>query len=75
LTQNLANRLARIVNDQTGLAGNYDFSIEWDPQTDADSAGPSLFTVLKERLGLRLETQKGKMEVLVVDGAERASDN
>lgn len=75
LTQNLANRLGRIVRDKTGLAGNYDFSIEWDPQSDAESAGPSLFTVLKEKLGLRLETQMGHMDVLVVDSAEKASDN
>jgi uncharacterized protein (TIGR03435 family) len=75
LTQNLANRLGRVVTDQTGLSGKYDFSIEWDPQSDAESAGPSLFTVLKEQLGLRLETQKGHMDVLVVDSAEKASDN
>lgn len=75
LTQNLANRLGRIVSDKTGLAGNYDFSIEWDSQSDVESAGPSLFTVLKEKLGLRLETQKGHMDVLVVDTAEKASDN
>ena len=75
LTQNLANRLGRVVTDKTGLAGKYDFAIEWDPQSDADSAGPSLFTVLKEQLGLRLETQKGHMDVLVIDSAEKASDN
>lgn len=75
LTQNLANRLGRMVTDQTGLTGKYDFAIEWDPQSDAESAGPSLFTVLKEQLGLRLETQKGHVDVLVVDSAEKASDN
>lgn len=58
LTGNPGNRLGRIVGDKTGLTGNYDFSIEWDPQSDAESAGPSLFTVLKEKPGLRLETQK-----------------
>jgi uncharacterized protein (TIGR03435 family) len=75
LTQNLANRLGRVVTDQTGLTGKYDFAIEWDSQSNAESAGPSLFTVLKEQLGLRLETQKGHMDVLVVDSAEKASDN
>jgi uncharacterized protein (TIGR03435 family) len=75
LTQNLANRLGRVVTDQTGLTGKYDFAIEWDPQSDEEPAGPSLFTVLKEQLGLRLETQKGHMDVLVVDSAEKASDN
>jgi len=75
LAQNLGNRLGRIVIDKTGLTGKYDFAIEWDPQSDAESTGPSLFTVLKEQLGLRLETQKGHMDVLVVDSAEKASDN
>jgi uncharacterized protein (TIGR03435 family) len=75
LTQNLGNRLERIVTDKTGLISNYDFAIEWDPQSGAESAGPSLFTVLKEKLGLRLETQKGQIETLVVDRAERPSEN
>jgi uncharacterized protein (TIGR03435 family) len=75
LTQNLGNRLERIVTDKTGLSGNYDFAIEWDPQSGAESAGPSLFTVLKEKLGLRLETQKGPFEMLVIDSAERPSEN
>jgi uncharacterized protein (TIGR03435 family) len=75
LTQNLANRLGRVVTDRTGLNGKYDFAIEWDSQSDAEAAGPSLFTVLKEQLGLRLEAEKGHMEVLVVDSAEKASDN
>jgi uncharacterized protein (TIGR03435 family) len=75
LTQNLANRLGRIVTDRTGLTGKFDFAIEWDPQSDAEAAGPSLFTVLKEQLGLRLDTEKGHMDVLVVDSAEKPSDN
>lgn len=75
LTQNFGNRLERIVTDKTGLTGNYDFAIEWDPQWSAESAGPSIFTVLKEKLGLRLETQKGQIETLVVDRAEKPSEN
>ncbi len=82
LTQNLGNRLQRIVIDKTGLAGNYDFAIEWDAQSEAEAGGPSGFTVLpsvfavlKDKLGLRLEAEKGQVRTLVVDDAEKVPDN
>jgi uncharacterized protein (TIGR03435 family) len=43
-----------------------------DTQTDA---GPSLFTAVEEQLGLRLETAKAPVPVLVVDHIERPSEN
>jgi uncharacterized protein (TIGR03435 family) len=45
------------------------------PSSDADAAGPSLFTALQEQLGLRLESGKGQTEILVVDHVERTSEN
>lgn len=75
LASNLGNQLGRIVLDKTGLRGAYDFTVEWDPEPAADSAGPSIFTGLQEQLGLRLESQEGPVEVLVIDSAERASEN
>jgi uncharacterized protein (TIGR03435 family) len=75
LASNLGNRLGRFVLDQTGLQGDYDFSFEWDPDQTGDSPGPSIFTALREQLGLRLESQKGPMRVLVIDSAEKASQN
>ena len=75
LTKNLGNQLGRIVIDKTGLSGAYDWTLEWDPDPAADSTRPSLVTALQVQLGLRLEAQKGPMEVLVIDRAEHASEN
>lgn len=75
LASNLGNQLGRFAVDKTGLTGAYDFTFEWDPDQAADSTGPSIFTALREQLGLRLESQKGPVEILVIDSAEKASEN
>jgi uncharacterized protein (TIGR03435 family) len=80
LARNLASVVSREVADDTGIAGNYDMSMEYAPYDDSltpkpDTAGPSLFTALQEQLGLRLESRKGPVEVFVIDHAERPSEN
>jgi uncharacterized protein (TIGR03435 family) len=45
------------------------------PVPTADASGPSLFTVLQDELGLKLESTKGPVEVLVIESAEKASEN
>ena len=85
----LSQQLGRTVLDKTGLTGKYDFTLQWTPDEsqgppgppgmDAapppDSLGPSIFTAIQEQLGLKLESQKGPVEILVIDHAERASEN
>jgi uncharacterized protein (TIGR03435 family) len=90
LTQSLSSQLGRPVIDRTGLKGNFDFKLEWTPDPGQPAAmpangpdappppdpnGPSIFTALQEQLGLRLESQKGPVEMLVIDKVEKPSEN
>lgn len=77
----------RIVLDRTGLTGNYDFSLTWTPDqmpqrppgapdplinsVAVDPNGPSLFTAVQEQLGLKLDSQRGPVDVVVIDRAEK----
>ena len=70
----LGKSLGRIVQDNTGITGDYDFTLAWDPDGSSDSV-PSVFAALQEQMGLRLESGKAIMDVLVVDSAEKASEN
>jgi uncharacterized protein (TIGR03435 family) len=60
------------VIDKTGLTGKYDIKIEYAPDGSAESTLPSIFTVLQDQLGLRLEPLKVSIEMLVIDHVERA---
>ena len=83
----LANQLGRPVLDRTGLKGQFDFKLEWAPDaaqasppgvdapTPAGTSGPSVFTAVQEQLGLKLESSKGPVEMLVIDHVERPSEN
>jgi uncharacterized protein (TIGR03435 family) len=56
--------------DQTGLTGQYDFTLSWD-----DNAGPALSTALREQLGLRMQADKVPVSIFLVDSAARPSAN
>ena len=45
------------------------------PAEPADSNGPSIFSALQEQLGLRLESQKGPVEIIVIERVEKPSEN
>jgi uncharacterized protein (TIGR03435 family) len=65
----------RPVIDKTGITGEYDVALEWSPEQAEASSGPSIFTALEEQFGLRLESGKGPVEILVVDSVEKPSEN
>jgi uncharacterized protein (TIGR03435 family) len=46
-----------------------------EPVAPSDSKGPSLFTALQEQLGLKLESQKGPVEIIVIERVEKPSEN
>ena len=71
----LRRQAGRPVEDHTGLKGNFDFEIEWAPEETPDSTDASLFTVLKEQLGLKLQSAKGTTETLVIDQITHPSAN
>ena len=73
--QYLAPYVNRVVVDRTGLDGRYDIVLKWSAeqqqqQTPKDDL-PSLFTALQEQLGLKLESSKAMVDVLVIDSVER----
>ena len=74
LANYVGNRLGRVVVDKTGLTPKYDFTLEWAADA-SDVSAPSLVTALREQLGLKLESQKSMVEVLVIDSIERPSIN
>jgi uncharacterized protein (TIGR03435 family) len=78
LANGLSNLLARLTVDQTGYTGTFDVELQFAPLNgdgSTDSTNPSLFTALQEQLGLKLESQKGSAEILVIDHAEKPEEN
>jgi len=68
----------RKVVDKTGLTGLYQIDLNFAPDPlppGADPNLPSLFTALREQLGLRLVSETGQVDTFVVESVERPSDN
>jgi uncharacterized protein (TIGR03435 family) len=91
LAQRLSEAMHMPVADFTGVPGKFDFKLKWtlddmqaSPPPGGDRpvavasdtvSGPSIFTALQEQLGLKLESRKVPAEVLVIDHAEKPSEN
>jgi uncharacterized protein (TIGR03435 family) len=73
--------------DRTGLTDTVDFILEWapvrnipvapgaEPEPETEPAGPTFQEALAKQLGIRLESQKAPMDVLVLDHIEHLSEN
>jgi uncharacterized protein (TIGR03435 family) len=83
LAQVLEFDLGRPVIDRTGLTGDFAIHLEWTREPDRTAAGdfpsdqsrPSIFSALQEQLGLKLESVKAPVDVLVIDRVELPSAN
>jgi uncharacterized protein (TIGR03435 family) len=88
--QALSQQAGRTIIDKTGLNGLYDIKLQWMPDTPPpnnsaatggpeaapiDQNGPSMFTAIEEQLGLRLESAKGPVDVIVIDSVQKPSEN
>jgi uncharacterized protein (TIGR03435 family) len=87
----LSTWVNRLVVDKTGLTASYDIDLQWTPDQmpfglggepssvapppPIDPNRPSIFTALQEQLGLKLDSQKGPVEVLVIDHVEQPSED
>jgi uncharacterized protein (TIGR03435 family) len=70
LAQRLSEIIGRVVLNRTGLTGRFDLDLSWAPDQNPDTPGPSIFTALQEQLGLKLESTRGPVDVLVIDRVE-----
>jgi uncharacterized protein (TIGR03435 family) len=71
----LAAHAGRTVIDQTGFGGaGFDYDLRWQPdQTKPE--GPSIFTAIEEQLGLKLVSQTGPIDVLVIESIRQPTSN
>jgi bla regulator protein BlaR1 len=75
----------RPIIDKTGLTGRFDFTLEWarerrapagfDSSVASDPIGPTPLEALRDQLGLKLESTKAAIPILVIDKVERPSEN
>jgi uncharacterized protein (TIGR03435 family) len=84
----LSTTLRTPILDKTGLEGSFDIKLQWRPDIGENGPfppsstainslpdGPSLFTALQEQLGLKLESGRGPVDVLVIDSVQRPTEN
>jgi len=84
MVQAFSAQSGRMVVDRTGLTGSWDFEMTFAPEQRGQAPGagdapasdaPSFFTAIQEQLGLKLESTRGPVEVVVVDSIEKPTDD
>ena len=61
--------------NKTGIDGHFDFNFEYAPDNQTDSMAPSIFTALREQIGLQLEPAKRPVEILIIEQVEKPGAN
>ena len=74
LAEELAGKVDRVVADRTGLSGVFYMDLEWSRDGSAADT-PSIFTALREQLGLKLEPERGDVDIVVIDRVERPAED
>jgi bla regulator protein blaR1 len=75
LVDYFSKQLNRPLLDESGLAGRYDFTLQWTPDSPSGAPGPSLSSALEQQLGLKLDARIAPVEFLVIDNVEKLSEN
>lgn len=79
LADTLRDFIGRSVVDRTGQRGLYTFDFYWDKDPNATpeqrASSGSIYTAVQEELGLKLESATAPLQVLVIDSAEKPSEN
>jgi uncharacterized protein (TIGR03435 family) len=75
LVYRLAQSLKRPVANETGIQGNFDFTIEWQEDDAGTDDNVLLLGALQQQVGLKLEARAGDVEVVVIDHAEKPVAN
>jgi uncharacterized protein (TIGR03435 family) len=83
LARELAKTVGRVVVDKTEVKGKFDVTLQWTPDegparlngVPISDPPPAIFTAIQEQLGLKLEPQKGPVQVVVVDHVEMPTEN
>jgi uncharacterized protein (TIGR03435 family) len=80
LCQILEHETRRLVIDQTQLKDSYAVKLQWARDvakgtSEPDTSRPSLFTAVREQLGLRLESARLAVKVFVIDEVQRPGEN
>jgi uncharacterized protein (TIGR03435 family) len=73
--ETLSRELKTPVTDLTATPGAYNFKLQWSTEGDANDMQSALFAALQSQLGLKLESRKLSIDMIVVDSAEKPSEN
>jgi len=81
MADSLSHLMDRLVLDRTGLKGSFDVTIDYEMESDAGDrpganiTGPAMFSAFRDELGLKFEAIKAPVDVLVIDHADKPSEN